>query len=444
MEWVQGAARSASTLPAPILEFVRQTSLVRRFHAGIREYRVTPLLRLPARSKSLGIADLWIKDEATRFALKSFKALGASWAVARLLGERLGRSAENTPTFEELRDPEARRRLGRLTLTTATDGNHGKGLAWVASQLGHHAVIFMPETASLARIEAIENLGARVVIVPGTYDDAVRQAAAEAGKQNRVLVSDTSWEGYRDIPAWVMQGYLTLFDEIAEEWTRQSATGPDVVLLQGGVGALAAAGVMYFLHRYPGRDIRFVVVEPETAACLLESARSRERQPTGVPGNLHTIMAGLACGEPSPLAWEILREQVHAFLSIPDFLAAEAMRLLAAPEGGDAALTAGESGAASLAGLMALLRLDPFQDLRERLDIDRRTNVLCINTEADTNPAAYRAIVEDNEFPVPERFREALYRNRDQPAQVRTGAPAERSSGIRASNGSDPTTGPHE
>ena len=411
MEWVEGKDPKTDA-HSPVRERLLSATVAEEctaFHRTLPGYSITQLHGLESLGRSLGLKGLWIKDEANRFGLKSFKALGASWALYCLLNKRLGRSRSEFLDFEGLAGPDVRTKLGRLTFATATDGNHGKGVAWSARLLGHKAAIYMPEGSAPARIAAIERLGARVVVVPGNYDDAVRRAAREAEEHGWIVVSDTSWEGYREIPTWVMQGYLTLFAETADQLEAAGVRRLGAVFLQGGVGSLAAAAVEYLSQRYAKRAPLFVLVEPVKAACLLESGRNRGRKPVGITGDLGTIMAGLSCGEPNPLAWEILREHVHAYVSIPDFMAAHAMRRLARPMDGDPALVSGESGAAGLAGLLAVRRLEPFRELWERLNLTEDDHVLCINTEGDTDPEGYSAIVNENALAEPGLYREALY-----------------------------------
>ncbi|MBI4775362.1 MAG: diaminopropionate ammonia-lyase [Deltaproteobacteria bacterium] len=410
MEWVEGkgfGTRAHPRVDGNLLS-AAAAETCRTFHRTLPSYSITPLHGLVGLGRSLGLKAVWIKDEANRFGLKSFKALGATWALFRLLNKRLGRKGNERLDFRELAGQDARSKLGRLTFATATDGNHGKGVAWSARLLGHKAAIYMPENSAGARIAAIERLGARVVIVPGNYDDAVRRAARDAAERGWIVVSDTSWDGYREIPTWVMQGYLTLFAETADQLEAAGVPRLAAVFLQGGVGSLAAAGVGYLSKRYADRAPLFVLVEPVKAACLLESGRTGALRPVGVTGDLSTIMAGLACGEPNPLAWQILCERVHAYVSIPDFMAAHAMRRLARPMEGDPAVVSGESGAAGLAGLIAVRRLEPFRQLWERLNLTQNDHVLCVNTEGDTDPYGYNAIVNENALAEPSLYREAL------------------------------------
>jgi len=330
-------------------------------------YAATPLVRLDGLARSLGLAALWYKDERGRFGLKSFKALGGAYAVRRLL-ERQPRPARE------------------VTVTCATDGNHGRSVAWGARLAGCNCVIFIHATVSEGRAAAIRRYGAEVVRVPGNYDDAVRHAAAEAARHGWFVVSDTSYAGYRDVPVDVMHGYGLMAAEIL----RQLPAGevPTHVFVQVGVGALAAAICARFWLAWGPQRPRFVAVEPERADCLLQSIAAG--RPVAVHGDLETVMAGLACGEVSELAWEILREGTDVGLAIGDDWALEAVRALANPRDGDPAIVAGETGAA---GLAALLALRDRPDLRAQLGLDAGARVLLLGSEGDTDPEIYRRIV---------------------------------------------------
>lgn len=331
---------------------------------GWEGYSLSPLVELPALARSLDLGRIRIKDEGGRFGLGSFKALGGAYAVERAV--------------------TARAEAGPLTLCCATDGNHGRSVAWGAQKLGLRAVIFIHETVSEARAAAIARYGAKVIRTPGTYDDSVREADRQARENGWVVVSDTSYPGYVDIPRDVMQGYALMVVEALEQ---MQGTRPTHAFVQGGVGGLAAAVTAGLWLAADEAPPIVTVVEPETAACLLESARAGK--PVPVTGDLETIMAGLACGEPSLIAWPVLEQGARAFMSISDRLAEEAMRLLASGQAG-ARLTIGESGVAGLAGLICAAR-DPGQ--RAALGLGRDSDVLLIGSEGDTDPEAYARIV---------------------------------------------------
>ncbi|TCR65014.1 diaminopropionate ammonia-lyase [Bosea sp. BK604] len=324
---------------------------------GWEGYAPTPLRDLPAIAETLGIAQVLYKDEGKRFGLKSFKALGGAYAVDRLVAQT-GKAG--------------------LTVACATDGNHGRSVAWGAQRAGIEAVIYVHETVSAGRAEAIRGFGATVVREGRTYDDSVRACTEAAAANGWQIVSDTSWPGYEDVPKDVMQGYALLAMEAEEQGAR-----PSHVFVQGGVGGLAAGVLSHAWEKHGAERPILVVVEPENAACLLASARAGIL--TAVGGDLDTIMAGLACGEPSILAWRLLEQGADAFMTIADTAAGDAMRLLATR-----GVVGGESGVAGLAGLIKAAR-DPA--LRAALGLGSSSRVLCYGTEGATDPDVYRSIV---------------------------------------------------
>lgn len=362
----------------------------RAFHRSLPGYAPTPLVDRPDLARELGLARLWVKDESSRFGLQSFKALGASYAVYRLLAARWRERFPGRPLPDPFGPAEAAA-LGPMTLATATDGNHGRGVAWTARRLGLGAVVYVPAGTAPARIARIRAEGAEVVVADGDYDVAVERCAAEAEAAGRTVVSDTSWPGYETIPAWITEGYLTLFEEVAEALAARREAGPDLVLLQAGVGALAAAGVMYYRRTRPGPAM--VTVEPLDADCLVESALHAGGTRRRARGRLGSIMAGLNCGWPSALAWPVLKTGIDLFLAVDDDYARRAMRSLARPGAGGKAVESGESGAAGLAGLLALVGSPILAGERELLGLDSRTRALVISTEGATDPAGYAAVM---------------------------------------------------
>ncbi|SHJ93041.1 diaminopropionate ammonia-lyase [Roseomonas rosea] len=344
-------------------------------------YAPTPLRDLPNIAAGLGLGAVHLKDEASRFGLGSFKALGGAHAVAGVLQRELARmGVANAASPADLESGRLAATTATITVTCATDGNHGRSVAWGARRFGARCVIFVHPGVSQGRREAIAAFGAEVREVPGTYDDSVRASEAAARERGWHLVSDTSWPGYTETPREVMQGYRLM----AEEALDALPAPPSHVFVQGGVGGVAAA-VSIALRARHGRDPRLVVVEPERAACLLASAEAGAA--TTVPGELDTIMAGLACGEPSLLAWQELERAAFAFMAIPDSAAIAAMRLLARR---DPPLEVGESGVAGLAGL-ALAARDPAA--REALGLGTDSQVLLFGTEGATDRILYERLV---------------------------------------------------
>lgn len=350
-------------------------------------YAPSPLVPLPGIARAAGIGGLYWKDESRRFGLGSFKALGGAYAVLRLLQCRLARRGiDPIPDSAALRAGACREILRRVTVTCATDGNHGRSVAWGAALFGCRCVIYLHETVSSGREAAIARFGAEIRRVPGNYDDAVRRCAEDAARAGWFVVSDTSWPGYTDLPRHVMHGYAVMADEIL----CQLPTGlrPTHLFLQGGVGGLAAAVAWRFHEAYGAARPRVVVVEPERAACILESLRAGE--PVAVHGELDTVMVGLACGEVSLLAWQVLKGVADDALAVPDGSALDCMRLLADPPFGDPPLVAGESAVAGLAGLL-LAASDP--GLRSALDLGPDSRVVLIGSEGATDPELYARIV---------------------------------------------------
>ncbi len=336
-------------------------------------YVPTPLLDLPL------AGTVRLKNEAGRFGLGSFKALGAPFAVVNLLAGELARQGI-TATSADLQNGRLAEVTRRITIASATDGNHGRALAWAASRFHCQCVIYIHATVSAGREAAIAAFGAEVRRVPGTYDDAVRQCAKDAVAHVWFVVSDTSWPGYTDVPRDIMQGYRLMADEAADQWM---GPPPTHVFIQGGVGGAAAAVAVQSRARW-GPGPKLIVVEPDHAACLLASARAGTL--TTVPGDLDTIMAGLACGEPSLLAWQELDRAATAFMSIPDAAAVDTMRLLAGM-----GIIVGESG---VAGLAAFRLASADDNARAALGLGPESRVLAFSTEGATDTCVYASLVQ--------------------------------------------------
>lgn len=349
-----------------------------------RGYAETPLVSLDALAATTGVARIFYKQEAGRFGLGSFKALGGAYAVYRLLSALIEKETGTKPAPQDILDGRHSGIVSKVTVTCATDGNHGRSVAWGARMFGCQAVIFIHATVSEAREQAIASYGAKVIRTAGNYDDSVREAARMAAENGWHVVSDTSYPGYTDVPRNVMQGYSVMADEAERQL---GGLRPTHIFLQGGVGGLAAAVTAHFWESL-GADAPVVtIVEPETAACLLESAAAGK--PTAVGGDLETIMAGLACGEPSIIAWPILEGGASAFMAIPDDAVADTMRLLASGEAGTR-LVGGESGVAGLAGYLVA---SAKPDWRKALGLDTNSVVLFFGSEGDTDPELYQSIV---------------------------------------------------
>ena len=370
---------------------------VHRFHRQLPGYRPTRLVSLRNLAQAWRFEDIFVKDESTRFDLKAFKVLGGSYAVAKLICRKLGMRLEDTD-YAYLTGEEVRGRIGRMTLTTATDGNHGRGIAWAAQQLRQNAVIYMPRGTVASRIENIRRHGATVEVTDLNYDDAVRLAGRMAQEHGWHLIQDTSWEGYEEIPLWIMQGYMTMCKEAADQMAERNAA-PTHVLLQAGVGAMSGAVVGYLVNRFRERPPRFIILEPNNAACIFASAIAGDGKPHAVAGDLDTIMAGLACGEPNPIGWEILRDFPCGYVCCDDYVAANGIRILANPLDGDRAVEAGESGSVGIGLLDLLANRAAFETIKEEFEIGPESKLLIFNTEGATDPVNYREILWYGKYP---------------------------------------------
>lgn len=366
---------------------------IRHFHASLPGYEQTSLVSLPGLAKNNGVGALLVKDESSRFDLKSFKVLGAAYGAFKLL-QKMWQAEFNTEIpLDQLLDKNNISKLGDLTFAAATDGNHGRAIAWTARILGINAVIYVPDNMAGARIEAIKSEGAEVITVNGTYDEAMARAEQESEKNGCLLVQDSSWEGYQEIPVWIMQGYQTLFDEAYEQMEKIGIDKPDLVFIQAGVGSFAGAAAIYHVSRFGQDRPTMICVEPMEADCLFSSITSPDGQLTPTQGLQDSIMSGLNCGIPSMISWPINRATYDLFQSIDDSWAELAMKALYQHQQGAVRVIAGESGAAGLAGLMAILGEPVLEGVRERLNISSDTTVLIVNTEGDTDPESFRNIV---------------------------------------------------
>lgn len=379
-------------LPIMGLEEIKKA---RTFHESFPQYSETPLTKLPHMASYLGVKEVYVKDESYRFGLNAFKVLGGSFAMARYIAKETGKDVSELP-YSVLTSEQLRKEFGQATFFTATDGNHGRGVAWAAKRLGQKAVVRMPKGTTKTRFDNIAKEGATVTIEEVNYDDCVRMAAAEAAKtEHGVMVQDTAWEGYEEIPSWIMQGYGTMVMEADQQLKEAGIDRPTHVFVQAGVGSLAGAVVGYFAHKYKENPPVMVVCEASAADCLYRSAMKESGELVNVGGDLETIMAGLACGEANTIGWDILRNHVSVFASCPDWMSAKATRIYANPLGSDPHIVSGESGSVPLGLCYTALHDEDAKDLKEALKLDENSNVLVISTEGDTDPVRYREIVWD-------------------------------------------------
>lgn len=366
---------------------------VRAFHKSFPMYRETPLAQLPETAKEMGLDKIYVKDESYRFGLNAFKVLGGSFAIGNYLARKLNKSIDEV-SFSMLLDPEVKKQLGDLTFVTATDGNHGRGVAWTANQLGMKSVVYMPKGSAEERLENIRAAGADASITDLNYDDAVRLANRQAEEKGWIVVQDTAWEGYEEIPTWIMQGYGTMGLEAFEQLPEK----PTHIFLQAGVGSMAGAMAGLLSDIYGEDRPIIVIVEPNKADCLFRTAEANDGTLHIVTGNMDTIMAGLACGEPCSVGWNVLKNYADFFISCPEYVAANGMRILGNPLGKDDRVISGESGAAAFGAVAEIMKNPELANMKEALGLDENSRVLFFSTEGDTDKENYKAIVWEGKY----------------------------------------------
>lgn len=364
---------------------------VKKFHESFPMYEQTPLAKLDCYARKVGVESVYVKDESYRFGLNAFKVLGGSYAIARYIKDKYGLT-EDDFCYDYLVSDELKKNTGDLTFITATDGNHGRGIAWTANTLKQKSVVLMPKGSAIERLINIRKEGATAHITEENYDDTVRLASSMATENGWILTQDTAWEGYSTIPTWIMQGYLTMAEEAYEQL---NGVVPTHIFIQAGVGSLAASIIGFFADVYKKNKPIMTVVEPNAAACVFETAKANDGKLHAIKGEMKTIMAGLACGEPSSIGWEILKGKADFFLSIPDFAAAQGMRILGNPIGDDSRIISGESGASSFGGVSEILRNPEYNNIKQQLKLDKNSKILFFSTEGDTDSDNYRKIVWD-------------------------------------------------
>lgn len=396
IRWILNSRKSAEKSSVDFLN-KKEAAKAAAFHKTFEQYEPTPLRSLNHLATRLGVSGIYVKDESYRFGLNAFKVLGGSYAMGRYIAEKMGVDI-NEISYQKIKSGEIK--VDNVTFVTATDGNHGRGVAWTAKRFGQKAVVYMPDGSSLRRLENIRAEGAEASIMDGmNYDDAVRLAAENAEKSGWVVVQDTAWEGYVDIPTWIMQGYATMALESLEQLNSMGVEKPTHVFVQAGVGSLAGAMQGFLAAMFGESRPATVIVEPNKADCIFKSAEAGDGKPRIVTGRMDTIMAGLACGEPNYIGWEILRDYSDAFVSCPDYVAAKGMRVLGNPLGDDMKVISGESGAVTTGFLTIIMNDERLKDLREALKLNKDSKILVFNTEGDTDPEHYRQVVWDGKHP---------------------------------------------
>ena len=394
LQWAVNKMPKTDDKNLPVMA-LSEIEKAREFHKTIPGYAPTPLAKLSNMAEYLGLGEVYVKDESYRFGLNAFKVLGGSFAMARYIAKQTGRDVSELD-FETLTSDKLREEFGQATFFTATDGNHGRGVAWAANRLKQKAVVYMPKGSTETRLKNIQAEGATATIEEVNYDECVRMAAAAAAKTpNGVVVQDTAWEGYKEIPSWIMQGYGTMALEASSQLEEGGVDRPTHVFVQAGVGSLAGAVQGYFANKYPDNPPTVVVVEADVAACLYKGAVLGSGEEAIVDGDMQTIMAGLACGEPNTTSWDILKNHVSVFIAASDGIAAQGMRMLSAPIKGDPQVVSGESGAAPFGALVSIMKDPKYADLKAQLKLDENSKVLLFSTEGDTDPERYKEIVWD-------------------------------------------------
>ena len=397
IRWVKNKIPKTEDLQLSVMA-LDNVAKARAFHRSFPQYSVTPLAQLRGMADFLGLKHLFVKDESYRFGLNAFKVLGGSFAMARYIAEQLGKDVSQVD-YHYLTSAKLREEFGQATFFTATDGNHGRGVAWAANKLGQKSVVLMPKGSVKSRFDNIAKEGADVTIEDVNYDECVRRANALAEQtEHGVMVQDTAWDGYEKIPAWIMQGYGTMASEAAEQLKAAGVERPTHIFIQEGVGSLAGAVQGYFSNLFPDCEPTVVVMEAQAADCLYQGAKAADGDFRIVEGDLQTIMAGLACGEPNTISWDILKNHSAFFVSCPDWVSAKGMRMLSAPIKGDPQVISGESGAVGM-GLIAALMTDPtYEELKNAIRLDENSSVLMFSTEGDTDPENYRKVVWDGAY----------------------------------------------
>lgn len=377
-----------------------EVSHIRSFHETLPGYRATPLVRLDGLAGKLGVKRVYVKDESKRFGLNAFKGLGGVYAVTKVLCRELGLDAGQV-SFSDLQPPEIKEKIKEIVFVTATDGNHGRGVAWAASQYGCKSYVYMTKGTVRSRVDAVKAAGAEdVVVTDMNYDDTVRLAAKLAEENGWKLTQDTAWDGYEEIPRWITQGYTTMGAEILDQLRLDGTGKPTHLFLQAGVGSFPGSLLGYFANRFGGEPPLTAIVEPVNVACVFGSALAADGKPHAVTGIQETIMAGLNCGEPCLTTWGILRDWASFYAACPDFVTAKGMRTLANPVGNDPKVISGESGAVGLGLLVLLMEREDMAEARKMMDLDGDSVVLLVSTEGDTDPAGYNDVVYNGKYPV--------------------------------------------
>lgn len=362
---------------------------VNEFHKSFPEYKQTPLVDLNNLATELNVKSIYVKDESFRFNLNAFKVLGGSYAIGSYIASKLNMDISDLP-YEKMTSDEIRKQLGDITFVTATDGNHGRGVAWTANRLKQKSVVYMPKGSAIERLNNIRALGSDATITDLNYDDAVRKANDDAINKGWVLIQDTAWDGYTETPLKIMQGYTTM---ALEAYKQLNGIKPTHIFLQAGVGAMAGAVTGFFADVYDEEKPIITIVEPDKADCIFKTAQANDGKLHFIKGDMNSIMAGLCCGEPCTIAWNILKDYADNFISMPDYVAAKGMRVLAKNN-----VVSGESGASTIGLVNEVLSNKEYEWLKDELKIDNNSRILCFSTEGDTDKENYQNIINNKIF----------------------------------------------
>ncbi len=363
------------------------------FHRSFPQYSVTPLHKLSELADYLGLGSIYVKDESYRFGLNAFKVLGGSFAMVKYISKRTGIPVSELP-YKVLSSKKFKESAGQTTFYSATDGNHGRGVAWSANKLGQKAVIRMPRGSAKTRLNNIRKENADAEILDLNYDESVRYVNEMAKKDpNGVMVQDTAWRGYTDIPSWIMQGYGTLSIEADRQMIADGCEYPTHVFIQAGVGSLAGSVAGYFAEKYKDTKPVICVVEAGAADCLLRSARRGDGKIVRVRGKLDTIMAGLSCGAPCTIGWHILKNHAAGFAGTPDWMSAMGTRIYGVPLDNDPQIVSGESGSVTMGFLYAVMMYKRYDYIKKALKLNKKSRVLLVSTEGNTDPVRFREVV---------------------------------------------------
>lgn len=362
------------------------------FMKSLTEYEKTPLVNLKNLAEKFSVKKIYVKDESKRMGLNAFKGIGVFYGVMKVICEKF-KLDFNSITFTDLLKEPLKEKIQSLTFIAATDGNHGKGLAWVSKKLGCSCHIYMPKNTTEARVKAIENLGAKVIVTNENYDGTLRIAIDAAQKNSWEHIQDQTWSGYIKIPNLISEGYSIIAEEIYQQMKEDGIERPTHILLQAGAGTFALGIMGYYGNILKKNKPNMYILEPENANCYFVSKLNEKY--TTVGGDLETVMAGLSVGEPNTVAWEALSTMVNGYISCKDNVTATGMRILGNPILDDEKIISGESGALGMGVLSIICRDKSLLEIKEKMNIDENSVILLISTEGNTDPEMYEKIVWD-------------------------------------------------